>query len=55
MRKEKKLDILVIALKDEFEHPSKPDNLEIIYTGVGKVNASFALTKAIYELSLIHI
>tara|TARA_Y100000996_G_scaffold194390_1_gene152383 strand:- start:63 stop:620 length:558 start_codon:yes stop_codon:yes gene_type:complete len=49
MLKEKKLDLLVIALKDEFEHPSKPDNLEIIYTGVGKVNASFALTKAIYE------
>tara|TARA_Y100001970_G_scaffold110035_1_gene137415 strand:- start:6741 stop:7295 length:555 start_codon:yes stop_codon:yes gene_type:complete len=49
MLKEKNLDLLVVALKDEFEHPRKPDNLEIIYTGVGKVNASFALTKAIYE------
>tara|TARA_B100001029_G_scaffold176014_1_gene178312 strand:- start:772 stop:1320 length:549 start_codon:yes stop_codon:yes gene_type:complete len=49
MLKEINLDLLVVALKDEFEHPNKPDNLEVIYTGVGKVNATFALTKAIYE------
>jgi adenosylhomocysteine nucleosidase len=44
------LDLLVVALKNEFQHPNKPDQLEIVYTGVGKINAAFTLTYAITEI-----
>jgi len=43
------LTLLSIALPQEFSKDNKPYGYELVYTGVGKINSTFALTKAILE------
>lgn len=43
------MTLLSIALPQEFPIANKLYGYEIVYTGVGKINATFALTKAIIE------
>jgi len=41
--------ILLVALEAELPYKKAPSNYKVIYTGVGKVNASIATTRAIME------
>lgn len=41
--------ILLVALEAELPYKRAPKDYKVIYTGVGKVNAAFAATKAIAE------
>jgi adenosylhomocysteine nucleosidase len=44
-----KYKILLVALEAELPYNLAPSNYKVIYTGVGKVNAAFAATRAISE------
>ena len=44
-----RLKLLSVALEQEFNRANKPEDYVIVYTGVGKINATFALTKAILQ------
>ncbi|MFC1659208.1 5'-nucleosidase [Pseudomonadota bacterium] len=44
--------LLVVALEEESNGKFEKNKLPIIYTGVGKINATYCLTKAIYERKL---
>ncbi|MHA1539229.1 MAG: 5'-methylthioadenosine/S-adenosylhomocysteine nucleosidase family protein [Alphaproteobacteria bacterium] len=46
--KNKKI-LLIKALKDESRHHFKDANIDVLYSGVGKVNAAYVLTKSITE------
>lgn len=43
------MKLLSIALEQEYNRTNKPEDHVIVYTGVGKINATFALTKAIIQ------
>lgn len=43
------MKLLSIALEQEYNRANKPEDHVIVYTGVGKINATFALTKAILQ------
>ena len=43
------MKLLSIALEQEYNRDNKPEDHVIVYTGVGKINATFALTKAILQ------
>lgn len=44
-----KYRILLVALEAEFPYKLAPKNYNVVYTGVGKVNAAYEATKAIAE------
>ena len=44
-----KYRILLVALEAELPYKLAPSNYKVVYTGVGKVNAAFAATRAISE------
>ena len=37
--------VIFVALEDEFSFHMKPKNIELVYTGIGKINAAIAVTK----------
>lgn len=41
--------ILLVALEAELPYKLAPKNYKVVYTGVGKINAAFAATRAITE------
>jgi len=43
------LKLLSIALEQEFNRKNSPQDSVLVYTGVGKINATFAITKAIIQ------
>ena len=43
------MKLLSIALEQEYNRDNKPEDHVIVYTGVGKINATFAITKAIIQ------
>ena len=43
------MKLLSIALEQEYNRDNKPEDHVIVYTGVGKINATFAITKAILQ------
>lgn len=43
--------LIITALESELKRSALPLGVEIVYTGVGKVNAAIATTKAIHEFS----
>jgi adenosylhomocysteine nucleosidase len=45
----KKTVVVIVALEDEFAAEMLPANIPIVYSGIGKVNASIATFKAIYQ------
>lgn len=46
------MDIVVVtALPEELEQVHIPDNIPIYYSGIGKINATISVMKAIYEKS----
>ena len=44
-----KYRILLVALEAELPYKLAPKNYNVVYTGVGKVNAAYEATKAIAE------
>src|SRR6201999_4276955 len=42
--------LVLTAIEDELDKARAPDNIEVIYTGVGKVNAASATTLALLAL-----
>lgn len=40
--------ILIVALEDELDRAQLPADIPVVYSGVGKINAAIATSKAIY-------
>lgn len=51
IRRYKLTTLLAIALQDEFPNSAVPAGFDVVYTGVGKINATYELTK---KLMLSH-
>ena len=37
--------VIFVALKEEFPFSMKPKGIELVYTGIGKINAAIAVAK----------
>lgn len=45
--------LVVIAMKEESQGLFEAAGIPVLYTGIGKVNATYALTKKLYELKAL--